>query len=117
MHFELAMEEEAEDIAVQYFCYMFATLLESGVPILQALQTAGEVLPMGKLGVVVKGVADIRAGESLCPTLAESGFSAAVVQLVAVGEETGQLERMLIKAGDVLEAQIEARLQRALGME
>lgn len=110
-----AQEASAESVALQHFCYAFATLLGSGVPILQALQVAGEMLPAAFAAWPEQARTALREqAQSLVPSMAPYAFPPVIVQLTALGEETGNLERTLVTAGDVLGYAIEGRLQRAL---
>jgi type II secretory pathway component PulF len=101
-------------LAEHMYCVMASMMLSSGVP----LETA--------LGVAAEACADDPARvESLkCPAksdeapvhtrLAEAGFSRLTVQLAAVGEETGQLDRMLDEAAKALQFELETRMTVAL---
>jgi general secretion pathway protein F len=101
-------------VAVARFCRTLGTMLQSGVPMLRALEVAKEVL--GNV-VLMKAVEVARAGvtegESLAVMLRRSGhFPATVTHMMAVGERSGQLESMLIRVADAHEQEIEMRLQR-----
>ncbi len=108
---------EAEPLTLrQYTCTMFGTMLASGVPIVQALQTAAAILP-DEVGEIIQATAQaLRAREinTLAPAFAEAGFPPEVVKLVAIGEETGTLDRTMLQAGDILGARVEGMLLRAL---
>jgi type II secretory pathway component PulF len=115
--YEQAMEQLQDTLLIQYFCYMLGTMLGSGVPIVQALEVAATMLPERLAQGVLQARDDIHSGgTSLIPPLLTVGFPAAVVTLFSIGEETGTLDRLAVRAGDLLEAQIEARLQTALGL-
>jgi general secretion pathway protein F len=101
-------------VAVARFCRTLGTMLESGVPMLRALEVAKEVLGNA---VLVKAVDAARAGvtegESLAVMLRRSGhFPATVTHMIAVGERSGALEAMLIRVADAHEQEIDMRLQR-----
>lgn len=101
-------------VAVARFCRTLGTMLESGVPMLRALEVAKEVLGNA---VLVKAVDAARAGvtegESLAGMLRKSGhFPATVTHMIAVGERSGALEAMLIRVADAHEQEIDMRLQR-----
>lgn len=114
--YEQAMEELQETLLIEYFCTMFGTMLGSGVPLLQALEAAAMMLPERLEQAVYQAREEIREGNSLTPALTVAGFPAHVVTLMTIGEETGALDRMALRAGDLLEAQVEGRLQAALGL-
>lgn len=114
--YEHALEEVADDLLIQHFCYMFGTMLISGVPVLQAMEVAAEVLPERQAEGVMKAREGLREGETtLAPYLVASGFSPALVTLFSIGEETGSLDRMALRAGDIIGAQVDGRLEAALG--
>ena len=92
-------------IAVARFTRTLGTLLQSGVPILDALdicaRTAGNV-------VIESGVSHVRQkiseGKNMAEPLAEVAvFPDMVVQMIAVGEQTGALDQMLNKIADFYE--------------
>ncbi|MEN6643941.1 MAG: type II secretion system F family protein [Armatimonadia bacterium] len=114
--YEKALEEVADDLLIQYFCHMFGTMLLSGVPLLQAMQVAAEVLPERQAEGIMKAREGLREGEtSLAPYLVASGFPSALVMLFTIGEETGDLDRMALRAGDIIGAQVAGRLEASLG--
>lgn len=114
--YEQALTELQDRLLSEYFCYMLGTMLGAGVPVLQALEVASEVLPERLQAGVMRAREEIREGGSMGPALTVSGFPGAVVTLFTIGEETGALDRLALRAGDLLEAEIEARLQVTLGL-
>jgi type IV pilus assembly protein PilC len=96
--------------ALTRFSRTFSVLLRSGVPILEALEitseTVGNVVVSRAVKVVQKGV---KAGESIAkPLEAHKVLPAMVVQMMAVGEETGALDELLDKIGQFYEQEVEA---------
>lgn len=92
-------------IAVARFTRTLGTLLQSGVPILDALEicarTSGNV-------IIESGVMDVRQaiseGKNMAEPLAQTEiFPDMVVQMIAVGEQTGALDQMLNKVADFYE--------------
>ena len=103
-----------KQVAVARFCRTLGTMLQSGVPMLRALEIGKEVLGND---VLVKAVDAARAGvtegESLALMLRRSGhFPASVTHMIAVGERSGALEAMLIRVADAHELEIDMRLSR-----
>ena len=96
--------------ALSRFSRTLATLIRSGVPILQALEIVGETVNNSVISRAVGDVQDsVREGESLALPLAKHAtFPPMVVQMMAVGEETGALEVMLAKVADFYDQEIEA---------
>jgi type IV pilus assembly protein PilC len=96
--------------SVSRFCRTLGTLIASGVPILEALN-----IIKGATGnaVVANAVADvhssIREGDTIAEPLRHSGvFDDIVVNMIDVGEETGELDKMLVKVSDNFDNEIDA---------
>jgi len=100
-------------VAIARFSRTLGTLLVSGVPILQALETvAGAIDNEIIADAVMAARAAIREGERIGDPLAKSGlFPPMVVQMISIGEETGSLDAMLHKVADFYESEVEATLQ------
>jgi type IV pilus assembly protein PilC len=100
-------------IAVARFARTLSTLLSSGVPILQAMETvAGTVDNTIISEAILLSRTAIREGDTIGDPLAQSRmFPPMVVQMIAIGEETGQLDAMLGKVADFYEAEVEAALE------
>ncbi len=97
-------------IALARFARNFSTLLSSGVPILQCLDTVAETT--GSI-VISRALADVavsvRQGESLSGPLAQHDvFPPMVVKMMAVGEDTGALAPMLAKIAEFYDQEVEA---------
>ena len=99
-----------QKIALSRFTRNFGTMLHAGVPILQSLDivadTSGNV-------VVARAVRDVqesvRNGESLTAPLSQhSVFPPMVVQMMSVGEDTGQMDEMLHKISEFYDQEVEA---------
>lgn len=95
--------------AISRFARTLGTLITSGVPILQALlivrDTSGnEVIARAMVAVHNS----IREGESIAGPLGKSAiFPPMVVHMIAVGEETGALDNMLIKVSDTYDREVD----------
>lgn len=78
------------------------TLMQSGVPILQALQIVRETMSNEVLAKVIDKVGEnISAGNAMSEPIGKSKvFDTMVAHMIAVGEETGQIDQMLIKIAD-----------------
>ncbi len=88
-----------QKIALARFARNLGTMLHSGVPILQSLDIVADTTGNVVVGNAVRAVQDsVRQGESITAPLAEhSVFPPMVVQMMAVGEDTGALDSMLHK--------------------
>jgi len=104
----------SHNIAVERFCRTLSTLLTSGVPILQALETvAGAIDNETFTDVLMNARARIREGDPIGDPLEKSKlFPPMVVQMIAIGEETGALDQMLGKVADFYEVEIETQLEQ-----
>lgn len=107
--------EIVNKIVVARFARTLSTLTASGVPILQALEITGETAGNRHVQDPMEEVINrVRQGSPLAPPLSRIPvFPAMLVQMVAVGEETGALDRMLGKLADFYEDEV-ATLIKAL---
>jgi type IV pilus assembly protein PilC len=103
-----------QKIAIARFTRNLGTMMQSGVPILQSLSIVAETTGNMVLTHAVNDVQDsVRNGESLTAPLAEhSVFPPMVVQMMAVGEETGALDTMLHKISQFYDEDVEATTEQ-----
>lgn len=97
-------------VAVARFSRTLSTLIRSGVPILGALEIVGKTSGNVVIEAAVeKARIGIREGESISAPLAKSkAFPPMVTRMISVGEESGELEKMLTKIADFYEDQVDA---------
>jgi type IV pilus assembly protein PilC len=105
-----------QKIAVARFCRTLATLISSGVPILDGLEitarTSGNAIIEDAIMAVRKGV---ESGLTVAQPLKESGvFPPMVVQMIGVGEQTGALDAMLSKIADFYEEEVDQAVANLL---
>jgi type IV pilus assembly protein PilC len=105
-----------QKIAVARFCRTLATLMASGVPILDGLEitarTSGNAIIEDAIMAVRKGV---ESGLTVAQPLKESGvFPPMVVQMIGVGEQTGALDAMLSKIADFYEEEVDQAVANLL---
>ena len=103
-------------IAVARFSRTLATLLSSGVPILQSLditaRTAGNVIIES---AIMKVRAGVERGENFVdPLKATEVFPSMVAQMIGIGEQTGALDAMLGKIADFYEQEVDAAIANLL---
>jgi len=100
-------------IALAKFTRTFGTLISSGVPILSALDIVADTAGNEVIAEAVKKTrAGIKEGEMISKPLSESSaFPAMVVQMIAVGEETGALDAMLNKIADFYDDEVSAAVE------
>ena len=104
--------------AIARFSRTLSTMLQSGVPILQSLdivaKTSGNKVIEKKL-LDVK--LEVSKGQPLAVPMSQAKiFPPLVVQMTAVGEETGELENMLSKIADFYEAEVDAAVEALTSM-
>jgi type IV pilus assembly protein PilC len=99
-------------LLIARFARTFGTLLTSGVPILGALETVRLTVSNAVLDEALRDVErSLKAGESLARPLELSGaFPPLVSRMVALGEETGQLDLMLTQLADNYEEEVDIQL-------
>ncbi len=97
-------------VALSRFSATLGMLLKSGVPILAALDIVKETVNNKMISHAVTDVqASVREGESLAKPLGKHQvFPPMVVQMLAVGEETGAVDTMLEKVSQFYEAEVKA---------
>jgi len=103
-------------VGVARFARTLGTLITSGVPILQALKIVKETIGNEVIQNAVQNVHDsIRDGDTIAAPLEEAKvFPAMVVNMIDVGEETGNLDAMLLKVADVYDDEVETAVQGML---
>jgi len=102
----------AERLVISRFARTFGTLLSSGVPILSALETVRATVTNVVIDDALQDVErSLKAGESLARPMELSGvFPPLVTRMIALGEETGQLDQMLMQVADSYEEEVEVQL-------
>jgi type IV pilus assembly protein PilC len=98
-----------QKVAVARFTRTFGVLVRSGVPMLTALEVVRETAGNAVLSKAVESVQkEVREGGTISkPMSKEPLFPPMVVQMVAVGEETGKLDDMLTKIADFYDDEVE----------
>ncbi len=100
------------------FTRTLAILTNSGVELLEALKISSQVLSNNVMEKAVENTAlRVREGQSLNKALEKSGFFPPVtIHLIASGEASGQLPRMLANAADDQEREMEALTEMTMGL-
>ncbi len=104
--------------ALSRFARTLGTLVKSGVSLLPALKivenTIGNQIIAGMIAQVAE---ETRGGDSLAAPLRKLGiFPKTVIQMIAVGEETGRLDEMLLKVADIEERHMRARTKTMISL-
>lgn len=100
--------------AIARFSRTLGGLLSSGVPILKALAVVEKIVGNRVIAASVReALEDVRQGQNLAVPLRRSGrFPPMVLEMVAIGEETGTLEEMLGKIADFFEEEVQRTAER-----
>ncbi len=106
--------EVARMVAVSRLTHTLATMLASGVPLLDALTVAKRVMNNVVLERAVETAREnIREGESIADPLKRSGqFPPLVTHMIAVGERSGDMEDMLRKVSQIYDAETDRTISR-----
>ena len=102
----------AHKICLARFTRTLASLVRSGVPILEVLQIVSQTVGNVVLEKAIKTAAtDIERGESIAAALAKHPvFPTMIVRMVTAGEQTGKIDNMLERISDFLDEEIETTL-------
>jgi type IV pilus assembly protein PilC len=105
--------------AIAKFTRTLGTLVKSGVPILQAMETVAKTAGNKLIEKSILEAKDsVREGERIAEPLKKKldVFPPMVVQMISVGEETGQLDTMLIKIADFYDKEVSNAVEALTGM-
>lgn len=99
--------------AVSRFARTFGTLISSGVPVLRALEIVADTAGNRVISdTVVRARVAIKEGEKIStPLFGSKIFPVMVTQMIAVGEETGRLDQMLVKVSNFYDEEVDATLK------
>jgi len=100
--------------AIARFTRTLGTLIKSGVPILEALQVSADSVGNAVVALAVTNSrAKIKEGQSISNPLTESKvFPPMVTQMILVGEESGELEEMLINIANFYDQEVERTVEK-----
>jgi general secretion pathway protein F len=99
-------------IAVARFSRTLGTLLESGVPLLSALFIVKNIVNNRLISDVIENARkEVEEGQSLSGSLSKSElFPPLTIQMISVGEQSGNIEQMLYKVSDSYENEVESNI-------
>jgi general secretion pathway protein F len=99
-----------QKIAVARFSRTLGTLLQSGVPLLTALDIVKNIVSNRLIADEIhKAAKEVEEGQSLSVPLARSGlFPPIAIEMIAIGEQSGNIEVMLYRVADAYEREVEA---------
>ncbi|MCY7384641.1 MAG: type II secretion system F family protein [Microcoleus sp. CAN_BIN18] len=107
-----------EKSAVARFCVIFGSLTRSGVPILSSLEIVRDVAGNQAISNAIEYVRqEIQNGGMISIALQEQAiFPSLAIQMIAIGEETGELDKMLMKVGAFYETEVEEAVKGLTSM-
>lgn len=99
--------------SISRFCRTLGTLISSGVPILEALRIVKDAIGNLVISSAIEEVhGSIKEGDTIAGPLRASGiFDDLLVNMIDVGEETGELDKMLIKIADNYETDVDVAVE------
>jgi type IV pilus assembly protein PilC len=103
---------------VTRFCRSFATLVNSGVPMMKTLELVGSASgSMVVARVMQKLAGDIKEGDSVSRAMKKTGiFPDLVIQMVSVGEEAGNIAELLGRTGDYFQQELDAAIESVMSL-
>ena len=110
--------ELARKVQVARFARTLGTMLKSGVPLIQSLEIVRAIVANSVISAALQSVQrDVSEGKGLAGPLERTGvFPALSLQMVAVGEETGRLDDMLIVVSDHYDRDVANLVARLMSM-
>ncbi len=105
-------------VAIAKFSRTLGTLIKSGVPILQGLETVAKTAGNKSIEYAINAsMESIKEGGSISEPLRKSGiFPPMVIQMIGVGEETGALDNMLEKIADFYDQEVDTAVKGLTSM-
>ena len=105
-------------IEVARFTRTLGVLLAHGVLVLSALSITADAVANREIAAAIRGLSSrLGGGEGLATPLMETGlFPRLAVQLIRVGEESGQLEAMLLRVAEIYDGEVKHTLERVLSL-
>ena len=110
--------ELVKKIEVARFARTLGTLTKSGVPILQALILVKDIIGNNVISEAMEKVyARVKEGDRLSKPLRDTGmFPPLAIQMITVGEETGKLDRMLLRVAESYEKMVRNTVKRLISL-
>jgi general secretion pathway protein F len=110
--------EIVKQVEAARFCRTLGTLLENGVPLLKSVtivkETIGNFVIADAMDYVVSS---LKSGHRLADPLEEhSQFPSFALHMIRIGEESGQLEPMLMQTADIIDQETQTLIKRALSL-
>jgi general secretion pathway protein F len=112
------MGEVIRKLETARFTRTLGTLLKSGVPLLQALSNSKDIIENTTIASAIDAVSrDAKEGKGIAAPLSNAGvFPPLAISMIKVGEETGQLDTMLLQVASTYEKSLRASMKRLLSV-
>jgi general secretion pathway protein F/type IV pilus assembly protein PilC len=103
-------------VGISRFCRILGTMLHNGVPILNALDISKDATGNVVLAKSVENAGEsVKGGDRLADPLDASGlFPAEIIEMIAVAEESNQLEKVLVKIADTVDRRTARQVETAV---
>ena len=103
-------------VSITRFCRILGTMLANGVPILQSLAISKDAAGCFALSDSIERAAEsVREGQPLAAPLKASGlFPAEIIEMIAVAEESNQMEKVLVQIADTVERRTNRQVDQAV---
>jgi len=103
-------------VSITRFCRILGTMIANGVPILQSLAISKDATGSDVLaGHIETAAENVRAGQTLSEPLKAGGlFPTEIIEMIAVGEESNQLEKVLLQIADTVERRVNRQVDAAV---
>jgi type IV pilus assembly protein PilC len=100
-------------VTVSRFCHTFATLMQSGVPILDSLEVVKQSSGNRVIELLTEDLmVSVREGEGIAVTLLKTPvFPVMVTRMISIGEKSGQLDKMLTKVAEFYDEEMDAAME------
>lgn len=103
-------------VSITRFCRVLGTMLAAGVPLLQALAISRDAAGLPSLAASIDtAIESVRGGQGLTSPLRQSNlFPPQLLEMIAVAEESNQLEKVLLKISDTIEKRTNQQVDAAV---
>jgi general secretion pathway protein F len=107
-----------QKIEISRFSRTLGTLIHSGVPILQGLAIVREIINNALISQAMVNIqSGLKEGEGISTPLRESRlFPPLALHMISIGEETGQLDQMLLKVADTYDTEVRNTVNRLIAL-
>ncbi len=112
------VKDTIQKLETARFCRTLGTLLSSGVPLLQALNNAREVVGNRVIALAIESVSKgTKEGRGISDPLSQTGvFPPLALSMIRVGEETGTIDQMLIRVAVIYEKSMKQAVKRLMSL-